>query len=489
MAGVNREWTRERTGCKILQRSAVAGSPLDAPEFPPRSWLSAMTRTMNSRFTSRWLVPFMAILILTSTASAKWNEKVLYSFQGGTDGATPAGGVVFDKSGNLYGATTDGGSTNCSPVAACGTVYQLAPPAKKGGAWTETILRVFQGKASNDGELPAGGVIADASGNIYGTTAYGGSGGCVLLGITGGCGTVYEFSPPQTKGGAWTYAILYSFQGGKDGYLPIGDLAFDSAGNLYGSTEFGGGKGTTCDPDYQYCGTVFKLSPPKTKGGKWTEKVLHSFAGGATDGANPNGNLVLDTKGVIFGMTTWGGSTGCQGPGCGTAFELKPPTKTGGAWTEKILHRFTDGYDGAGPNGGLIFDAKGSLYGAAGGGGSQGSGVVFRLTQAKASGRWTETVLHSFQGTKDESNPQGLVFDSLGNLYCSSGSIVRLKPPRQKGGSWILNLLYEFQGPPDGRSPTDLTFGKGTALYGTTLAGGTGQSCQGGCGIVFEVHP
>jgi hypothetical protein len=444
-----------------------------------------MTHTMNSRFT---LVAFVAILILTSTASAEWKEKVLYSFQGGTDGAYPAGGVVFDKQGNLYGATQQGGADNCSPMAACGTVYQLSPPGHKGGAWTETILHVFKGKAFNDGEFPAGGVIADASGSIYGTTSYGGTGDCVLLGIKGGCGTVYEFSPPGTEGGAWTYAILYSFKGENDGYLPNGDLVFDSAGSLYGSTAFGGGKGTTCDPGYyQYCGTVFKLSPPKTKGGKWTEEVLHSFAGGS-DGGNPNGGSVLDSAGNIFGTTAIGGSTDCQGPGCGTAFELKRSTKTGSRWTEQILHVFTDGDDGAGPYGDLVFGAKGALYGTAGGGGSQGSGVVFRLVQAKQSDRWVETVLYSFQGGTDGGDPQGLVFDSLGNLYTLSGPIVELKSPRHRGDSWTLDVLYKFKGSPDGRGPLNLIFGSG-GLYGTTLYGGTGQSCEAGCGTVFEAQP
>jgi hypothetical protein len=446
-----------------------------------------MTHTLNSRFT---LVTFVAILILTSTASAEWKEKVLYSFQGGTDGAYPAGGVVFDKQGNLYGATQQGGADNCSPMAACGTVYQLSPPGHKGGAWTETILHVFKGKASNDGEFPAGGVIADASGNIYGTTSYGGTGDCVLLGIKGGCGTVYEFSPPGTEGGAWTYAILHSFKGGNDGYLPNGDLVFDSVGNLYGSTAFGGGKGTTCDSGYyQYCGTVFKLSPPKTKGGKWTEQVLHSFAGG-TDGAEPNGGLVLDSKSSVYGTTPWGGSADCQGPGCGTAFELRPPTKRGGAWAEKILHRFTGGDDGAGPDGGLIFDAEGRLCGVAVSGGSgQGFGVVFRLAEETQSGRWIETVLYSFQGGTYGRDPRGLVFDSPGNLYTLSGPIIRLKPPKQGGGTWTPEVLYEFKGPPDGSGPLDLMLGMGGALYGTTEFGGTGQLCQGGCGTVFEVRP
>jgi hypothetical protein len=458
-----------------------------------------MTHKMNSRFATRWLVPSLAILVFASTVSAKWKESVLYSFQGGTDGATPAGGVVFDKSGNLYGTTTDGGATNCSPVAACGTVYQLAPPTKKGGAWTETVLRIFQGKAFNDGELPAGGVIADASGNIYGTTAYGGSGGCVLLGIKGGCGTVYEMSPPQTKGGAWIYTILYSLKGGNDGYLPIGDLVFDSAGNLYGSTEFGGGKGTTCNPDYQYCGTVFKLSPPKTKGGKWTEKVLHSFAGG-TDGKNPNGGLLLDGAGAVYGTTPIGGNQDCnfghEEIGCGIVFKLSPPAKKGKAWTEKVIYRFTDGNDGAGPNGGLIFDAKGLLYGTAASGGSRLNGVVFRMAPSKG-GHWTQTVLYSFTGGAYGFNPgSGLTFDSSGNLYgtalggvASRGVVLRFKAP-VRGNSWSPTVLYGFTGAPDGNHPTaSLIFnGKGN-LYGTTEWGGTGQACQGGCGTVFQVRP
>jgi hypothetical protein len=210
------------------------------------------------------------ILAMASVASASWKEKVLYSFQGGTDGSTPAGGVVFDTAGNLYGTTQQGGGTNCAPISYCGTVFQLA---KKGGSWTETVLHVFAGVTrNNDGATPAGGLVMDAAGNLYGATAYGGSGGCVLVGIKGGCGTVYELSPPKVKGGKWTYAILYSFQGGKDGYFPWGDLVFDAARNLYGATQFGGGKGTTCNLLYQYCGTLFELSPPKTRGGKWKEK-------------------------------------------------------------------------------------------------------------------------------------------------------------------------------------------------------------------------
>jgi hypothetical protein len=199
----------------------------------------------------------IALAALSSPASAEWKEKVLYSFQGSPDGSVPAGGVVFDKQGNLYGATTDGGSKACLGIAQCGTVYQLALPAKQGDPWTENILYVFKGNLNGDGATPAGGLVTDKAGNLYGTTGYGGTGSCVLLGTNVGCGTVFELSPPKQKGGSWTETVLYSFSTAKQGYLPWGDLVFDSAGNLYGATEFGGGHGTNCgDAFYQYCGAV-----------------------------------------------------------------------------------------------------------------------------------------------------------------------------------------------------------------------------------------
>lgn len=226
------------------------------------------------------LVLGLLALAFTPIASAQWNEQVLYSFQSGTDGDTPTGGIVFDKAGNLYGATTGGGSQNCSPVASCGTVFELAPPANNGDPWPETVLYVFKGAQYGDGEIPAGGLVIDNQGNLYGTTAYGGTGNCLLEGSPGGgCGTVYELSPPAQKGGAWTETILYSFPTAVQGYFPQGDLVFDGKGNLYGATMFGGGYGTSCNPYYQYCGAVFELSPPQQKGGAWTEKVLHGFRG------------------------------------------------------------------------------------------------------------------------------------------------------------------------------------------------------------------
>jgi len=461
-----------------------------------------MTHRSNPRFKTHLPLMCLLVLALASPVSAEWKEKVLYSFQGGTDGAVPTGAVVLDQAGNLYGVTNQGGAANCSPIAYCGTVFQLAPPVKSGDPWTETVLYIFKGKKFNDGEYPEGGLVSDAAGNLYGTTGYGGAGDCVLLGILGGCGTVFELSPPQQKGGAWKETILYSFPTAKQGYVPAGDLVFDGAGNLYGATLFGGTKGTTCDAFYGgQCGVVFELSPLKAKPGRWTEQVLHNFAGG-TDGANPNGGLVLDSEGAIYGTTASGGNQGCKsdsGIGCGTVFELNPPTETSGTWTEKMLHRFTGGNDGAGPNGGLIFGNNGLLYGTGGGGGSgNGFGVVFHLAHAK-NGFWNETVLYSFQGGADGRDPSGPVtLDSSGNLYGTTnaegshfgGTFFRLRPPGGSRRKWSFALLYSFTGPPDAEFPAArLIFGKADILYSTTQNGGTGQVCQGGCGTVFEVSP
>jgi hypothetical protein len=434
------------------------------------------------------------ILVFTSTSqAAQWTEKVLYSFQGSPDGAVPAGGVVFDKSGSLYGATTYG-----NQYGELGTVYELSPPAKKGDPWTESLIYSFLGKTGyNDGMIPVGGLVIDNSGNLYGTTAYGGTGGCILLGILYGCGTVYELSPPQQKGEQWTETILYSFQSGNDGYFPWGDLTFDKAGNLYGATDFGGGKGNTCNPYYGgNCGTVFKLSPPKQKGGQWTEHVLHSFAGGH-DGANPNGGLAIDAHSAVYGTTFYGGYLGgfyCQKVGCGTVFRLDPPRKKGGTWTEKRIHTFKDGNDSVHPLAGMIFGTDGRLYGT-----TFSGGTVFSLAPpSRKSGRWKETILYTFGGGNGDIDPQdALLFDTKGNLYGTasyggqtSGEVFQMTPPRRKGGAWTFHVVYGFPGPPDGAIPSaNLIFDKQGNLYSTTMNGGTGTACQFGCGTVFEVSP
>lgn len=449
------------------------------------------------------------------SAAAEWKESVLYSFQGIPDGAGPIGGFVFDSAGNLYGATQDGGAKSCVSANQCGTIYQLTPPRKKGDPWTETVLYVFKGNTAKDGTSPFGGLVIDSAGNLYGTTGYGGTGNCVLLGIMMGCGTVFELSPPSHKGGAWTETILYSFPNAKKGYLPNGDLVFDSAGNLYGATMFGGGRGTNCNVLYQYCGAIFELSPPKKKAGRWTEKVLYSFKGvnaeqNSGDGANPNGYLVLDSTGSLYGTTYVGGNNqqgvcrgGTGGTGCGIVFKLSPPAQEGAQWNETILHRMgASTEDGSNPVGGLALDSDGNLFGATFFGPKNGYGTVFEV--AKPIGKsdsWKETLLYRFTHGVDGSNPDaGLIFDSKGALHgttaqatteSAQGTVFHLKPPARKGDSWVLGTNYTFQGPPDGARPSSkLVVGKNGGLFGTTQIGGTASNCgTGNCGTVFEVKP
>jgi hypothetical protein len=440
------------------------------------------------------------ILAAVSPASAEWKEKVLYSFQGGNGGYTPAGGVVFDKAGNLYGANSWGGSGGC-PSPGCGTVFELSPPTQKGGAWTETTIYAFQGVLGSvkDGLTPEGGVIIDQQGNLYGTTTLGGNGPCILLGSPAGCGIVYELSPPTQRGGPWTETILYSFQGGSDGYFPLGDLVFDKRGNLYGATYFGGGKGTTCNPYYGgNCGTVFRLSPPEKKGSAWTEKILHSFAG-APDGADPNGGLVLDSTGGVYGTTYYGGNANeeCGSVGCGTVFKVGPPAKKGEDWSEKVLHRF-DGQDGGSPTAGVIFN-DGNLYGTTSAGPPNGYGLIFQLKKpSDGVHSWTDTVLYLFKDGNDGAYPDaGLIFDTHGNIYGTAtesstrgGDVFQLKPPKKKGGAWSIGVVHDFTGDPDGAdSAAGLVSDKNGNLYSTTQIGGTGACSRGGCGTVFEASP
>lgn len=457
-----------------------------------------MNREAYPRFGIRLLALVTVILALGAPASAEWKEKVLYSFQNSTtDGYLPIGNVVFDGAGNLYGATAYGFG-DCAPEG-CGSVFQLTPPAKKGDPWTQTALHAFLGNGSGDGAEPGGGLIIDSSGNLYGTTSEGGTGNCVVERAFRpspnlGCGTVYEMTPPQTKGGSWTETVLYSFQGNNDGAFPVDGLVFDNAGNLYGATLYGGGYGSCDEPYYQYCGTVFELSPPKTKGTSWSEKVLYSFKGG-TDGDTPHGNLVFGRNGAIYGTTL-------QGGGSGTVFELTPPRKKGGTWSEKILHHFTGGNDGGQPGAGVIIDDKGSLYGGAEFG-AKGGGIVFRMAATNDAG-WRETILHAFSASSlTYYDPTVTLVDKSGNLYGTTqvgpgsslvGSVFRMRPPSQEGktgGNWSYSLLRGFTGAPDGGIPNaPLTFDKSGNLYGTTQWGGTGTACGSvGCGTVFEIEP
>jgi uncharacterized repeat protein (TIGR03803 family) len=282
--------------------------------------------------------------------------------------------------------------------------------------------------------------------------------------------------------------VLYRFSGGADGGNP-GSLIRDAAGNLYGTAYAGGAKSSTCQ--FGTCGVVFKLSL------SGTETVLYSFTGGA-DGGNPGGDaLVRDAAGNLYGTASGGGaSNACFGGPCGVVFKLSP------AGTETVLHTFTGGADGGVPFAGLTRDAAGNLYGTTGHGGASGNGVVFELIRCdSAPSGYDFKVLYTFTGGADGGPfPSGLIQDTAGNLYgtteeggsraCSPGCGTVFKV----GPTGSQTVLYRFTGGADGAFPGGgLTRDTAGNLYGTTLAGGVESSaCQGGqptCGVVFRLSP
>jgi len=274
----------------------------------------------------------------------------------------------------------------------------------------------------------------------------------------------------------------------------------DIRGNLYGATLFGGGKGANCNDLYGYCGTIFELSPPRAtaKSNVWTEKILYNFEGVDTgDGGNPNGGLLFGKNGVIYGTTSIGGYD-CphnSGQGCGTLFSLSPPENDNSLWVESILHDFGYREDGGGPNGDLVFDSNGNLYGSTlgGGAGRIHSGIVFRFSP-QPDGTFAETILHSFDSGADGGLPRaGVTFDKKGDL-CGTATA------GGTGGGTLFCILaktrfflaaYAWGPDPDGNYPNSvLKFDSTGNIYGTTLYGGTGQACNNyGCGTVFVISP
>jgi|HubBroStandDraft_6_1064221.scaffolds.fasta_scaffold00025_2 uncharacterized repeat protein (TIGR03803 family) len=404
----------------------------------------------------------LAVAVVVTSASAA-TERVLHSFNTtGSGGQGPYSSLIFDATGNLYGTTQIGG------VYGQGTVFELMP--RTGGGWTAKVLHSFSDNG-NDGEVPYSGLIFDAAGDLYGTTTAGGA---------DGRGTVFELTP--TVSGGWAEKILHSFNTtpGVDGYTPYGGLIFDTAGNLYGTTVTGGA---------YIRGTVFELMPQA--GGGWKERILHSFNDNGTDGFAPFASLIFDTAGNLYGTTDQGGTPAGGDVAFGTVFELK--AEAGGHWAEKVLHTFVEnGTDGYTPQGSLILDTTGNLYGPTYSGGAYGLGTVFELTPG-AGGVWTETLLHNFQadGTDGYDPYAGLIFDA-GNLYGTTpnggafgcGAVFELTPTG--GGSWTESLPTSFnENGTDGAGPwAGLILDATGNLYGTTVAGGT----YGG-GTVFEIKP
>jgi uncharacterized repeat protein (TIGR03803 family) len=356
----------------------------------------------------------------------------------------------------------------------------LLMTATRAYAQQEKVLYSF-GPTYQDASLPAG-LVIDAAGNLYGTSSYGAYDG----------GTVFELTPTAT--GAWTETVLYNFCPQRpscpDGSLPNPGLVFDAAGNLYGTTRIGGAYGIGSGG----YGTVFELSP--TSGGNWTETVLHSFGKG-TDGALPYAGLTFDTAGNLYGTTSDNIYDGPYGHGLyssGTVYELSP--QVGGAWAEKILHRWYD--EGQALYVGLVLDAAGNLYSSTTSGSTRGGGAVFQLSPA-AGGYWPEKVLSGSGGISN------LIFDAAGNLYGTRsfggtyGGGVAFELSPKAGGGWAEKALYNFGGVGHGldgyQVSSGLIFDAAGNLYGTTeYGGGGGQECGNGmgvdgCGTVFRLTP
>jgi uncharacterized repeat protein (TIGR03803 family) len=394
--------------------------------------------------------------------------KVLHTFHG-PDGSFPTGSLVRDLAGNLYGTTSGGGNGGCGKYG-CGTAFKMNKLGKE--AW----LYSFKGTNEVD---PSAGMLRDASGNLYGTTQFGGKSAKTCGGVqAGGCGTVFKV---DTTGKG---TVLYRFKGTPDGYFPEARLVKDPAGNLYGTAYLGGANGL---------GAVFRLD---TNG---KETILHSFAGppdGGGDGAFSYEGVIRDAAGNLYGVTSRGGAYGS-----GVVYELDADGK------ETLLYSFTGSSDGKDPDSVLLLDSRGNLYGTTAEGGNSGRGgtgcgVVFELTP-QSGGHWVETVIYSFcslencaDGEEPVSGP--LVRDSAGNIYgttifggayrnCNGdtcGVVFKLDPTGME------TVLHSFTGGADGAFPVaGLSMDSSGNLYGTAWQGGAMCFTSYTCGVVFKITP
>lgn len=414
----------------------------------------------------KYLIVTVALAIGLPAASTAWGqtENTLLTFTG-TNGSGPYTGLIKDSRGRFYGATVNGGANGA------GAVFRLTMSAK--GKWNEKVLYSF-GQAASDGAYPQMAyLVNDRRGNLYGTATGGGA---------NGEGIVFKLAPGALT---WKETILYSFTGGNDGGQPIGGVTLDAKGNVYGTTNVGGGS-ANCGSG---CGVVFELI--RGKKGTWTEAVLHAFTGipsgyqcnVAYDGANPyRTTLALDSAGNIFGTTSQGGE-GCGS--FGTDWELSPGG--GGSWTYTQLHVPGGSDYGQYPDAGMVLDGQGNLYGTAAGGG------IFELVKSQG---YLEQIL--YQGNaNDQGDYDTVTFDNSGDLIWTSqsgyesdgdkGAVHELSPDGL--GGWNYSALYKFPG--NGSAGTQPFAGvmldASGNIYGTCTVGGGSQGNEDG--TVWQVTP
>jgi hypothetical protein len=413
----------------------------------------------------------LLILLFSGFASAQWTGQVLWNFEGApVDGAYSVAGLVSDKAGNLYGTTMGGGvsASTCYGIG-CGTVFELSPGTN--GTWTETVLHNFcpNYPTCPDGSNPHGGLVLDAQGNLYGTTAYGGN-------SNGGGGVVYELSP--SGAGSWTYQTIYTFCAGSNNECQDGanpryvTLTLDERGDLYGTTSAGGTGG--------YNGVVFELSPGSSG---WTETVLYNFCSAGQgsvcpDGSFPQAGVTFDKSGNLYGTTSFGGSYFKNGVGGnGVVYKLTPGPA---GWTETVLYDFPpSGIKGSYPEASVSFDARGNLYSTFLSLDSTNPTGVFQITTA---GKFNELFLS--EGLEDPEG--GLLVDSVNRVMYGSatagdaGSLFQIVPPAQ------LTPICTVGGVPEGNLIQDVPGN----IYGTTVNGGLyRQGEYGSNGVVYECSP
>jgi large repetitive protein len=412
----------------------------------------SLKRWPNSLFVAVFC--FALLLGFASPQAQAQSEQILYSFTGAT-GQDPWAGLIMDGSGNLYGTTREGGANGY------GTVFELV---NSSGTYSEKLLHSFT-PSNGDGAYPYGGLIMDASGNLYGTTIGGGP---------GNGGTVFEL----VKSSGYSEQLLHSFTnsegvGGADGADPVAGLIMDGSGNLYGTTTYGG------TDNY---GTVFELVNSSSG---YFERTLYSFPSQSPDDGGFVSNLIMDGSGNLYGTTQYGGTDNQ-----GTVYEL---VNSSGSYSEKVLYSFTGGDfpgpDGAEPFAGLIMDASGNLYGTTTNGGTVNGGIAYELVNS--SGTYSEKVLYNFpeQYTDDGGTISGLIMDGSGNLYGTTtdggtdedGAVYELA---NSSGTYSFTVLYSFAGSGgDGANPfAGLIMDASGNLYGTTQFGG-----NPGDGTVFEL--
>jgi len=406
--------------------------------------------------TKTWVIAIAMIAfaaVIASPAMQAQTLTVLHNFTGGGDGNEPLAGVTFDQQGRIYGTTYEGGSNQE------GMVYRLV---REGGGWVLSPIYSFGPPQSGDGNEPLARVVFGPDGLLYGTTSEGG---------TEDYGTVFSLQPPAsactTALCPWRETVLYNFTFNEGGVYPgYGDLVFDRAGNIYGTTFNSSAGG----------GVVFKLT---RSGSSWTESVLWHFTGGE-DGSYPVSGVIFDNAGNLYGTTSDGGS----GDG-GTVYELSP-TQSG--WTETTLYSFGELNVGVG-DGSLIWDAHGDLFGISGDPFGAGDSAAYELTPQN--GSWSFTQLQEF-GNGSTGPVAAPTFDSLGNLYGplpsggnGYGEIFKLTP---SGNQWLYSSFYQFEtchNQGNGCSPVGaVTFDANGNMYGTTEAGGSGRG-----GTVWEITP